>query len=96
MLNGLIFTCNILMNAAYPLFVQNEGNQMKLNAENGVEILTKLMQDNADAPDDEYYGSQMTNYGYTQLLKKLIGHVVDPYHQLGVSIYFFAKPPVRF
>lgn len=60
---------------------------MKLTAENGVEILTTLMHGNPNAVNNEYYGPHWHKYGYVQLLKKLVGHVVDPDNQNGVRIF---------
>lgn len=70
--------------------MQSEGAKVKLTAENGVETLGKMMHANPDAAtnsnnNNNYYGPFMHYYGYVQLLKKLVGQVVDPYHQNGVS-----------
>lgn len=50
-----------------------------------MEILGKLVQGNPEAVNNDYYGSSNGYYGYVQLLKKLVGHVVDPNNENGVS-----------
>lgn len=60
---------------------------MPLTAENGIEILGKLIQSNADAVNNDYYGFLFGYYGYAQMLKKLVSNIVDPYYQYGVSLH---------
>lgn len=68
------------------MWMQNEGTTMKLTAENGVEILSRLMHANAEATNNEYYGLNSEYYGYVQLMKKMVGHVCDPNEENGVCI----------
>lgn len=64
---------------------------MKLTAENGIEVLGKLIQGYPDSVNNDYYGSGYYYYGYAQLLKKLVGSVVDPYNVFGVSIVSYGS-----